>query len=498
MTAEPLIHPNHPILTLALCLVLPCTVAHAQGAGEQETRIASALRDGDNAAAIQLLGPALRQFPEDAQLWTMQGVAYDRQGKKKEALASFEHALKIAPDSIPALQGAAQINFDAGSPRAIPFLERLLRLHPNDVTSHGMLAILEYQQGNCSRALPHFEKAAAMFQSQGDALHAYAICLVKGKELDKAATVLKRTAELKSNDPRDLRLLASIELMAHHPDAALNALQPLLSSGAQDAETLELAAAAYEGSHDTEKAVDSLRQAILLQPTNADLYVEFANLSAAHQSFKVGINVLNDGLALQPQSASLYFARGMLYAQMSSYDKAQADFETAYRLDPSQSLTNAAQGMLAVQESDLDGALKTIESKLARKPNDAILLYLQADILTQKGAMPGSETFETAMRSARRSVALSPGLAPAHAVLARLYLESEDYPKAISECRKALELNPKDQTSLYRLIQATRKTEHGNEVPGLLRQLAQLREETTREERERYRYRLVEGGTSTP
>ena len=168
MTASPLTRPIYPILMLVVYLVLSCIFLHGQGAGEQETRIASALRDGDNAAALQLLGPALRQLPEDAQLWTMQGVAYDRHGNKKEALASFEHALKLAPDSIPALQGAAQINFDAGSPRAIPFLQRLLRLHPDDVTSHGLLAILEFQQGNCSGALPHFQKAAAVFKS-GDA-----------------------------------------------------------------------------------------------------------------------------------------------------------------------------------------------------------------------------------------------------------------------------------------------------------------------------------------
>jgi len=498
MTATALTHRIYPAVILAVLLALGNIPGQAQGSENEEARIASAIRNGDYPQALQLLGPALRKFPGDAQLWTMQGVAYDRQGNKKEALVSFERALKIAPNAIPALEGAAQIHFDAGSPRAIPLLQHLMRLRPDDTIGHGMFATLEFQQGNCGAAVPHFEKAATLFQSQVEALHAYAICLVKVKELDKAADVLKRTAELKSNDPQELRLLASIELMAHHPEEALDALQPLLSSSAQDAETLELAAAAYEGSHDTEKAVNSLRQAILLQPSNADLYVEFANLSAAHQSFKVGINVLNDGLALQPQSASLYFARGMLYAQMSSYEKAQADFETAYRLDPSQSLTNAAQGLLAVQESDLDGALKTIEAKLARKPNDAILLYLQADILTQKGAVSGSERFETAMRSARRSVALNPALAPAHAVLARLYLQSEDYSKAISECRKALELNPKDQTSLYRLIQATRKTEHGDEVPGLLRQLAQLREEATREETERNRYRLVEGGTSTP
>jgi len=498
MKATPPVRPILVILILALSLLSLRSPSYAQNAGEEESRVASALRDGDPAKALQLLAPAVRKFPQNAQLWTMQGVAYDRQGNKKQALASFEHALKLAPDSIPALEGAAQIHFDAGSPRAIPLLQHLMRLRPDDTIGHGMFAILEFQQGNCSAAIPHFEKAAALFQSQGDALHAYAICLVRVKKPERAAVVLKGTAELSSNAPQELRVLASVELMAHQPEAALAALQPLLASGAEDVETLELASAAYEGVHDTEKAVNALRQAILLQPSNADLYVDFANLSASHQSFQVGINVVNDGLALQPESPSLYFARGMLYAQVSNYEKAQSDFETAYRLDPNQSLSTAAQGLMAAQQSDLDGALKTIEQRLAQKPTDAVLLYLRADVLTEQGADTGSPKFETAMQSAKRAVALRPTLAPAHAVLAKLYLQSGDYQRAISECRRAMELNPKDQTSIYRLIQALRKTEHRDEIPGLLERLAQLREEATREERERYRYKLLEGGTLTP
>jgi tetratricopeptide (TPR) repeat protein len=477
---------------LVLAFAFACSLACAQNTNEAR-RIASAIRNGDYTGALQLLGPALRRSPANAELWTMQGVAYDRQGHKSEALRSFEHALKIAPNTIPALEGAAQIQFAAGDQRVIPLLQRLLRLRPEDTTSHGMLAVLEYQKGNCDGALPHFQKAAALFEDRVEALHAYAICLVRSKQFDKAAQILKHTTELKREDPQELRLLASVELMAHHPEAAIATLEPILSSGTQDVEALELASSAYEEVHDTDRAVEALRQAILLQPTNSGLYVNFANVSASHQSFQVGINVVNDGLALQPQSAPLYFARGMLYAQLSNYEKAQQDFETAYRLDPSQSLTAAAQGVLAAQQSDLDGALKTVEQKLAGKPDDAILLYLRADILTQQGAETGSESFLTALHSAKRAVALNPRLAAAHAVLGRLYLQSNDFPSAISECRKALDLNSKDQATLYRLIQALRKTEHTGEVPALLKQLAQLHEEATREEHDRDRYRLIEG-----
>jgi tetratricopeptide (TPR) repeat protein len=177
---------------------------------------------------------------------------------------------------------------------------------------------------------------------------------------------------------------------------------------------------------------------------------------------------------------------------LAEYDQAQGDFETAYELDPTQSLSTAAQGLAAVQQNDLGHALSSVQEKLVRKPNDPILLYLQADVITQRGAEPRSPEFQTAMRSAKKAVKLRPTLGPAHGVLAKLYLQSGQYSEAAVESRKALEIDPRDQAALYHLIQALRKGGRKSEIPDLLKQLALLRQQATKEEREQYRYKLVE------
>jgi len=463
----------------------------AQTAGERLAPIASALQNKEFAKALELLHPALQEFPGNAQLWAMQGAAYVGEGHKKEALASFQSALKISPDYIPALEGAIQIDFEGGNPAAIPLIERLLRLRPADLTSHAMLAVLQYQQGKCAAAVTHFEKAEALLASQLGAQHAYGICLVKLKQFDRAATVFQRAVALDPSDSRERQLLAAIQLMAHKPQDALATLGPSLQSS-PDAQTLELASTAYEDVQDTDQAVSTLRQAILLDPQNVNLYWDFAILSAAHQSFQVGIDVINDGIGQQPKAAPLYLARGVLYVQLGQYDKAQSDFEKAYELDPSQSLTSAALGLEAVQANDLNRALATVQEKLTRTPNDAPLLYLQADILSQKGAVPGNPEFQLAMSSAKKAVLLQPTLADARDVLAKLYLQTGQSQEAVEQCRKALEINPKDQAALYRLIQALQRTGDKTEVPELLKRFALLREQAKKDERQRYRYKLVE------
>lgn len=495
MFAVPQTLTANTMLTKLVCGILLLAGLGAPFVRAQETQIrivTSALQANEFGRAVELTRDALKKYPGNAQLWAMQGAAYSGQGQNKQALDSFRAALKISPDYLPALHGAIQIEYEGGNKDAIPLLQRVLHARPSDQISHGMLAVLEYQQGNCAAAVIHFDKAGALFESRPEGLHAYATCLVKLKKFDKAAEILQRSVALSSQDGRERRLLAAVQLMARQPQEALATLQPMLSESNADVETLELAATAYEDSKDTPQAVASLRQAILLDPKNINLYVEFANLSSVHDSSQVGIDVVSDGISQLPKAAPLYLARGVLYVQLAQYDKAEADFETAHELDPHQSLSSAAQGLLAEQQNDLDGALAKVQTRLTQKPNDPVLLYLQADFLSQKGVEPGTPEFQLAMRSARQAVSLRPGLSGARTVLAKLDLQAGNYREAVEQFRKALVQDPSDQTALYHLIQALRKTGDKAEIPDLLTRLAQLRKQTAHEESQRYQYKLVE------
>jgi tetratricopeptide (TPR) repeat protein len=480
-------------VALALAAAVGLSFGAAAAAQDQADAIRAALSARDFDKAAELSRAALRQTPGDARLWTLHGIALSMKGDTRNALTAFDRALELSPNDLAALEGAAQLRYEAGSRDALPLLNRLLQLRPGDPTSHAMIAVLEYREGHCPSAVAHFARAGSLLDSQVDALHAYGTCLVRLKQLDAAAGVFQRTMALRPDDPRERRLLASIQLMADKPADAIRTLTPLLEEGRRDAQTLALASSAYEAAGDTARAVSTLREAIILDPRNTDLYVDFATIAFAHQSFQVGINVINDGLSLQPQSAPLYLARGVLYVQLADYDKAEADFERASQLDPSQSLSAAAQGLAAAEANDLDRALATVQGKLAKTPDDPLLLYVQADILAQKGVEPGSQEFTTALSAAKKAVSLRPSLAPARGVLAKLYLQNGQNAEAVEQCRKALESDPKDQTALYRLIQALRKTGNKAEIPDLLKRLATLREQAAQDERERYRYRLIEG-----
>jgi tetratricopeptide (TPR) repeat protein len=393
---------------------------------------------------------------------------------------------------LPALEGSAQIKYDAGSQDAVPLLERVLKIRPNDTTSHAMLAVISEKNGDCPTAVKHFSLAGPALASQPEALQGYGVCLLKLQRNDEAVQVFQQILASRPDDVRCRRTLAAAELAAEKPQDALATLATALNSN-PDVSTMRLAAAIYEANKDTPNAVKILRDAIVRDPSQTGLYVDFAELAMDHQSFQAGVEMLNAGLKLQPNAPQLYMARGVLYVQLADYEKAESDFERAEWLDPTLGMSAAAQGMLANEQNQNDPAqaLAAVKAKLANKPNDAFLLYLQGAILSKMGAEPGSADFRLGLESTKRSVRLQPSLTAAHNLLAKYYLDGGENALAAQECRVVLQQTPADQSALYHLVIALRKSGNQTEIPDLLKRLAKARQEATKQEGERNRYKLV-------
>src|SRR5689334_11080327 len=92
----------------AMVWVLAIAVAAAAQTGAATDAIAAALRDRNFAGAVERSRLALRTAPNDPRLWTLNGLALAGLGKRADAIASFQRALKIDPKYLAALEGASQ------------------------------------------------------------------------------------------------------------------------------------------------------------------------------------------------------------------------------------------------------------------------------------------------------------------------------------------------------------------------------------------------------
>jgi len=482
----------------ALAAGLLLAVPRLPAAINQDDAIASitaALRSGQFQTALELAQAAQRFSPKDVRVLVLEGMALTRLGQDDGALVVLRKAIGIAPDYVPAIEAAAEIEYRLDKPEAAARLKRLLTLRPAEPTAHAMLGAIAWKGGDCAAAVQHFRQAAATVNDQPDALREFGACLLKLKRPEDASRVFQQLTALQPDDPRARYSLAVSLMESTRFQDAIAVLDPLTKAAAPDPIALELASSAHESLGATPEAVTLLRQAVLLDPKNVNLYLDFAALSFAHQSFQVGVDMIAAGLTQVPDSAKMYLARGVLYVQLAQYAKADADFEKAEQLNPQRALGSVARGLSQIQQNNLDDALATIRSQLKTNPRDAFLYYVLAELLGRRGAQAGSAEFQQAIDAAREAVRLKPDFVLARDVLSRLYLQAGKREEAIEQCRIALRDSPDDEMALYRLIRALQSgggPETAAEVPVLLKRFTSLREEARKRDAQAARYRLVE------
>lgn len=449
--------------------------------------IVSALRSHQYNEALSAANSALKANPRNFRVWTLKGIALSQMDEVPEAVKAFQSALALSPNYPAALRAEARLFYEAGDKRAIPILEKILKVDPSDQSGHEMLAVVQARQGLCSAALNQFQFVGKRIESHPNSLQWYGVCLMRVKRVADALEVFQRIVQLVPEQPYPRYDLALIQTRTGKNAEAVQTLQPLLSAPIPDPDVLSLAAEADEATGDTPNAVALLRQAIILDPSNADLYVRFAGLCLSHDSFEAGIDMVNAGLKVIPKAASLYMVRGLLYGQLAQYEKAEQDLETAEQLNPADSVSSYALAATEVQNGDLDQAQKAIEQKLVDHPKVAPLHYMLAKILIDRGAKVGTPDFRRAMDSALLAIRLEPDLTPARDVLASMYLALGQYALAAQQCRFALETNPSDQGALYHLIEALRNSEQKAEIQVLVKRLLALQHPVQEDDRRRYK-----------
>lgn len=426
--------------------------------------------------AVHKSQAALKIDPRDPHLWALEGIAFERLNQPEQALGAYRAALKIDPHFLAALKGAAQVWYQKGDSHAIPLLEQVLAMQPEDPTAHAMLATMQYKANDYVHAIDNFKKSEASISNQPTVLAQYGFSLTQLKQYDEAIPIFQRVLELQSDATNARYNLAFDQWRLKHTQEALESLKPLLLSGQQDENVLNLGAEIYESEGNTPAAVELLRKAIQANPNSVNNYVAFAMLSYNHGAFRAGVDMLNVGLAQIPTAPELYLARGVLYSELLQFKDAMADFENVKRLSPRIALASTAEGIVHSQEFDLRSAVASFRASASRHPNDALTQYLLAEALEQQGVPVGSPGFREEVDAANRAVKLDPKLADAHDLLSVVYLREGKQGLAIEHSRAAFFANPEDQAAIYHLILALRGTNHNEEISLLVKQLTELRQ----------------------
>ncbi len=478
---------------LILLVAVWCSAASAQSDGLEA--VMRALRSKQYEQALHLLERLVESDSGDPRVWTLHGMALAAVGQPRESLASYRKALDQQPDYLPALQGAAEIEYRNGDSQAKARLEKILALQPDNATAHGMLAAILFEQEDCASAVDHFAKIEATASRNAVALSQYGQCLFLVHRADEAANVFR---QLLASQPEDKSVRYNLGVSLYetrHYTEAIQVLRPLADATKPDSDVLSLIADAYEANQETPRALSTLQKAVELYPREERHYIGLAELCSQHGAYDLGLEILSVGTKNMPGSSRIPTMRGVIQAQVGRYEEAEAAFQRAAQLSPDPEPATLGLTVAMQQTGRLAESIELLRKQVEKNPTDATTQLMLGQALIKNGAEPGEEDFHEARAALLRSIELDPNVAAARVELGKLYLKSADLDNSIAQFQQALALDPSERTATYQLMVALRKAGRAQEAAALARKVrAQLQREKA-EEVERNRYQLVKVGT---
>lgn len=441
----------------------------------------------------------LKATPRSFSLYTMKGLALQGAGDKAAGLAAFRKALAINPSYEPALQAAAQIEFEDRDSNAKNTLESVLRVSPSSETAHAMLAVLLFESRSCAAALPHFEKAPGAGQSPSVKWQ-YGVCLLERQRWSDAAKQFVSLLQLREHAPTRYNL-ALAYWNARDYQSAVSTLQPLDGPDA-DGDVRRLLASALEATGDTPKAYAVLRRAIEQNPQDERFLVDFAVMCMEHKAPDLGVEVVRAGIRQAPGSARLQTLLGVLLVRSGDAAEGQEAFRRAQELEPQAGQAGqAGLGRIGLASTLMQMGLAAdaatlLREQLAASGRDPRTELTLVRALLLKG--PSAEENREAESALQWIVKEEPGNATAHGLLGKLYFQSGDLSRATAELETAIRLDPSDRVSTYQLMRVFQQTGRAKEASSLSRKVQSLLEKEKADEAAGNRFQIVRDGEKRP
>lgn len=190
---------------------------------------------------------ALRIAPNDPVLWVEIGRLRYAGGEHGKAIEAADHALKLAPRNVRALEFRGQIVRDqAGLTAALPWFQAALREAPDDVSALGEYAATLGDLGRANEMLAVTRHMLRLDGKNARAFYLQAVLAARAGDTRLARAMLNRVGERMDDVPGARLLEGVLELRAGNYSLAMDALEELVRRQPANGQARVLLARAYD------------------------------------------------------------------------------------------------------------------------------------------------------------------------------------------------------------------------------------------------------------
>lgn len=206
-------------------------------------------------------------LPESADAQSHWGSVLLQQGRTRDALDRFAHALEINPVHQPALLQAGESFAKAGLPDRAELLYReVLRLNPRFAEAHRRLGDLRLIRGDAAGAEDSYREAVRWRPNDGELWDRLGVARMRQERDDDARASFERALALGPRDPHAYNNLGILEERAGRPGAAVAFFDRALEINPEFAEAEFNAGNALELAKDWAGAAKRYRRALARRP----------------------------------------------------------------------------------------------------------------------------------------------------------------------------------------------------------------------------------------
>jgi tetratricopeptide (TPR) repeat protein len=337
-------------------------------------------------------GKVLEARPLHLAATLYKGEALSRLGKRDDAIATLEAALRVAGKS-PELRTAigdlsAQIETEIGWAKASDQYAEAVKASDGYPRAHyGMGWVLE-RQGKYKEAEEKYRAVLAAIPDAPTAVHSVGFCLFRQGRITEAQVQFKKALDLDAEFvPAYLDLGATYDAQADY-NQAIKWYEKLLRKKGHEHNFRALVNLAFDYEHlgAFPKAEDYLKQAQKLRPQDVDVLVWLGDNSYFQEKWKDAAAYYQRAIGLDDKSFFGWRGLGFAMAHQKRWADAVQALEQAKTLRPTDKDVLLALGDIYLSElKDLESALAAYEAYVAAGGDDPDVPALIEEIRKELG-----------------------------------------------------------------------------------------------------------------
>lgn len=401
------------------------------------------VRRKEGAKALAAARALSKKQPNNPVSFQLLGGVQLMQKDTTGARASFEQALAVAPNFLPAALNLANLDLADKKPEAAR--KRLAALAEKDAKNEQVIlsqAELEFRTGAPAKDVVALINKAIVANPQSvTARVALVTHHLRDKDPRAAVSAAQDAVSALPKDARVLEMLSVAQAAAGDQAAALDTLARLSQMQPTMVEPLLRLAGLAARTNNPDRAIEALQRAQKVAPDNHQIDRDLVALYVGQGKADLALKQARDLQARAPKFAGGFVLEGDVLLTQNKFPEAERQFRTALALDPAAGQI-AGKVMVA-----LAGAGKTAEADayarrwLADHPKDTQMRFVLADRAMRK------RDFPAAAEHYRAVLALDTGSVVALNNLAWIGGETGD-PKALSYAERAAQLAPQNASVL--------------------------------------------------